>query len=321
LRTPLSSFRLLVWGITRLLRHGLPRQLVHTYVGIGDELLAASALRLAHAKGIDLRRTWFASRYPDLHAASKPPVRYLPWDARLFRLVRRLGRPVTYLHYENGPAGECSLPPTAHILAVFSRQLGVTGPIPLKPTLEIPAAATLQLGPFHLPEPARCIVVQSSATGAHIPIPAKNWPAENMQALVNALVARDLGRVIQIGLPIDPPLSGSLDLRGRLSLLQTAALLAQSRLFIGVAGGLMHLARAAECPAIIVYGGREPVGLAGYSANINLVDQPSCSPCYLTTPCPYGLPCMKAVTPAMVLAAVERQLGRNGSLPVECAEI
>jgi len=88
-----------------------------------------------------------------------------------------------------------------------------------------------------------------------------------------------------------------------------------------VVGGLMHLARAADCPAVIVYGGREPVRLAGYSANINLVNQPPCSPCYLTTPCPYDLPCMKAVTPAEVLAAVEHQLARAKPLPVEYAEI
>lgn len=311
----LPSPRLLLWGLAQIARHGLPRRLVHTYVGVGDELLAASALRIAHEQGSDLRGTWFLVRYPALHAASTLPARFIPWDARLFQLVRRLRRPVVELGYSHrDEAAGRDVPVPGHALANFCRQLGVSGPVPLRPTLEL-APDLLAAGRLH----PRQIVVQSSSQGARIPIPAKHWPLENMQAVVDGLRDRGLGEIVQIGTLDEPPLRGVHDLRGKLSLPQAAAVLARSALFIGLPGGLMHLARAVDCPAVIIYGGRESPDFAGYSANANLVDRPACSPCYLIVPCPHGLPCMHAVTPSAVLDAALAQLARGRPLPVDTA--
>jgi ADP-heptose:LPS heptosyltransferase len=133
---------------------------------------------------------------------------------------------------------------------------------------------------------------------------------------------RDEFDFVQLGAPTDPELPGSLDLRGKTTVRQSAAILSQSRLFIGLVSGLMHLARAVECRSVIVYGGREHPAQTGYSANENLYWTGPCSPCWQRNDCDFDRRCMSEILPEHVIDAVRRQAGLFGTpLVVDRAEI
>jgi ADP-heptose:LPS heptosyltransferase len=90
--------------------------------------------------------------------------------------------------------------------------------------------------------------------------------------------------------------------------------LANSFVFIGLAGFLMHLARAVDCRGVIIYGGREKPTQTGYVANKNLYNQVKCAPCWLRNPCDYDRKCLDMVTASQVIAATAEQISRYGSL-------
>jgi hypothetical protein len=119
--------------------------------------------------------------------------------------------------------------------------------------------------------------------------------------------------VLQVGSATDPLLPGVRDLRGRTSLRETAALLSQAQLFIGLEGFLMHLARAVDCRSVIVYGGHAHPGKLGYSSNYNLFTPLPCAPCNQRSVCAHNRQCMRAITPEEVLLGVERQLAHLGT--------
>jgi ADP-heptose:LPS heptosyltransferase len=109
--------------------------------------------------------------------------------------------------------------------------------------------------------------------------------------------------MVQLGAASDPPLANVRDLRGRTTIREAAAVLAGSRLFIGMVGFLMHLARAVGTRSVIVYGGREHPSQSGYRVNTNLFTELPCSPCWYWNRCPYDRECMRRITAADVIAA------------------
>jgi ADP-heptose:LPS heptosyltransferase len=117
-------------------------------------------------------------------------------------------------------------------------------------------------------------------------------------------------------MPSDPPLKGALDLRGKTSLREAAAILSNSQLFVGLVGFLMHLARAVNCRSVVVYGGRETPDKTGYIANKNLVGVTPCSPCWEENKCDYDRECMKMISVETVVEAVMEQINHHGN-PLE----
>jgi ADP-heptose:LPS heptosyltransferase len=85
----------------------------------------------------------------------------------------------------------------------------------------------------------------------------------------------------------------------------------------------MHLARAVECPSVIVYGGREPPEISGYACNANLASRPPCAPCWNYVLCDYERVCLTAITVDEVVAAVQRLLAAPPTrpLPTQYADI
>jgi ADP-heptose:LPS heptosyltransferase len=244
-------------------------------------------------------------------------MQFIPWDARVIRLAARLRRPVVDLGYASyDAANDRDAPLPGHAIATLCRQLGLHGAIELKPHVELTEEERTEGRRFD-----RQVVVQSSAAGALIPVSLKTWPQDRWAQVVAAL-AGDGYQVIQLGSTREPALAGAHDLRGRTTVREAAAVLAHSKLFVGLVGGLMHLARAVDCPAVIVYGGREDPVLAGYAANTNLVNRPPCSPCYFRNHCPHELICMEAVGADDVVAAARERLARSGEpLVLETIEI
>jgi ADP-heptose:LPS heptosyltransferase len=121
-------------------------------------------------------------------------------------------------------------------------------------------------------------------------------------------------RVVQVGSASDLRLEGAIDLRGKTSHRQTAAILANSLVFVGLVGFVMHLARAVDCRSVIIYGGREKPTITGYVANKNLYHQVRCAPCWLRNACEFNRKCMDMVTVGQVISATADQISRYGTL-------
>jgi hypothetical protein len=280
------------------------RQLV--YFGgnaLGDEVLVTTVLHELRRRGgtglgVLTTRPEFFANSPDVDLVK--PMRH---DHVAF--IKRVGIPAAYLGYihEQRPP-DIDIPPPQHLLAEMCRLAGITGEIELRPHLfltPIEQRAAGRTRPY--------IVMHSSCRTAALTIANKEWYPDRFQTVANALASR--WEVVQIGLRGDPALAGAVDLRGRTSLRESAALLAGAQAFIGLVGLLMHLARAVDCPAVIVYGGREHPGQSGYIGNENLYSPVPCAPCWRWNSCDYDHRCMSALQPADVLGALERLQSRS----------
>jgi len=281
-----------------LIRHGRPpRSLLFGPLSLGDDLLCTTVLREGARRG---RRFAMMTDRPELFRGNRDATQVIPIDAHYVAALRRLGAEVVRPYY-----GEAGGP----ILADMCRRAGLTGEIALRPYLELEPGERRTGRRF-----PRQVAIQSTCLSAALPLPTKEWGAERM-----AEVARRLGRdfpLIQLGAAGDPPLPVQLDLRGRTTLREAAAIVAAAEVFIGLEGFLTHLARAVDCPAVVVMGGREPPEHAGYACNQNLVGTVACAPCHLRDGCPHGLRCMGAITPTQVVAAVHGLVARSPARPL-----
>jgi hypothetical protein len=204
--------------------------------------------------------------------------------------------------------------PKEHIIAVMCREAGITGEIDLLPRLYLKEDEISRFRPDK-----ETIVVQSSIANAGFPIINKEWYPERMQAVVDSLGKRF--EVLQVGLASDPPLSGVVDLRGKLKVREVAAVLSSARAFVGMVGFLMHLARAVDCPSVIVYGGREAPWQSGYTCNENIYREVECAPCWREDVCPYGRRCMEVIDAQAVIDALNVLLDRSSSLTVDLSDL
>jgi ADP-heptose:LPS heptosyltransferase len=151
-----------------------------------------------------------------------------------------------------------------------------------------------------------CIAVQSSGLGAGYLLLNKQWfPQRFAQVAAHLLKTHP---VVQIGNPIDPAVPCTYDIRGKTTLRQLAAVLAHCRMFVGLVGMPMHLARAVECPSVIVYGGRERPDQTGYSCNENIYNPVACAPCWQDSRCDYSRVCMESIPTERAIEAAERLL-------------
>ena len=305
---------LYAWGAGRTLRLGRPDVSLGFLGGIGDDLLCTAAIDEWLRRGA--RRIWFFTRHPGLYPHYRGRVQLVPEDGRYARLAQLLGRPMRSLSYSTYDAGlDRDTPLREHILADMCRRAGLAGTVRLRPSLSLFPAELAGAEPW-----ADSIVFQTSSLTASIPMKTKQWSADRMQAGVDAYSGS--WRCAQIGSPADPPLRGADDLRGKTSLRQSAAVLGRARLFVGTVGFLMHLARAVDCPAVVVYGGREPPEFTGYPCNHNVDCRPACSPCWQRNRCDFGHVCMEDISANRVIESVARMLDRpRGPLAVQEATL
>ncbi len=95
------------------------------------------------------------------------------------------------------------------------------------------------------------------------------------------------------------------NLGSELSLAQFIAFMERLRAFIGNDSGAMHVAAALNVPTVAIFGPTNWITTAPFSPRSKIVRHPvECSPC-MKRVCPIGHPCMKGVSPEMVLAALK----------------
>jgi hypothetical protein len=294
-----------------LLRRGRPELVLRFDGGIGDDLLCTAAIRELQTRR--RRRIWMLTSYPELFEGNRD-IDFAPRKGlRGVRLaLEYLGLKPIELSYARHVNGR-DIPPDHHLIGELCRRLNLTGPIKRRPYLELSTdeRAYGAIGPNQ-------IAVQSSGLSARYAAATKEWFPERFQEVVHHF--RERHTFVQVGSPKDPRLEGAVDLRGKTSIRQTAGVLANSVLFLGLSGFLKHLARSVDCPAVIVYGGREAPEQCGYSGNENVAQRPACSPCWLYGRCEHNVKCMEEISTGQVIAAVERQLARAGAPLAEDVE-
>lgn len=191
--------------------------------------------------------------------------------------------------------------PQKHAILAMAEKAGVCGKIALKPEIYL----TEQEKKFGRLFEENQIAIMSSALDEY-----KQWP--HWQELVDILGEKF--SFVQLGAKEDVLLKGALDMRGKLSLRECASVLYNSDLFVGQIGGLMHLARAVNCPAVIAYSGAEPLEFVSYSCNENLLPEDPCECCSkniqnpIADYCSFDRKCIKTVPLGKMIAAVEKKM-------------
>ncbi len=312
---PQVSTREVRWIFLKtLVRYGIPTVGVGFLGGVGDDLLSTSLVYELSRRGC--KKIWVMARFPELFFHNPAVSLILPEDPRWLGLFRKLKRPFHFPNYgKYNPATDQDSEPERHIMAEMCAVSGIKGKVSLKPHIYFSSDEVN--GGAIVPNQ---VAVQSSSLTASVAMKNKQWFHEHFQSIVDAL--RREFNFVQIGASTDPKLEGAIDLRGRTNLRETAALLRQSRMFVGLVGFLMHLARATDCPSVIVYGGRETPAQSGYPCNFNLTSQPPCSPCWLRNRCDYDRICLTSIEPSTAIAAIqELSLNPRGPLTLDTFEI
>ena len=168
-----------------------------------------------------------------------------------------------------------------------------------------------ELGPAEAP-----LIVLHVSAGTQ----AKRWPVEHWRELLGRLIVDREVRVVLIGVREErvvaetitegQPWPNVYDWTGRLSLIESAALVAAADAFVGADSGPAHLAAAVGAPAIVLFSGTNRVEQwRPWGERIAaLRHETACSPCHRQT-CPWAEhPCMSRLTPQAVFRQVQQLL-------------
>ncbi|HVU32357.1 MAG TPA: hypothetical protein VHE61_02910 [Opitutaceae bacterium] len=285
-------------------RRGRPRHVFRFDGGIGDEFLCTAVTR--ELKRRHRGSIWMLTDYPELFRHNPDVALTARKNCRgVRRFLETFGISTHKLAYAPHVNGR-DVQPQRHVITSLCQSLDLDGIVTKRPYLFLrpDEIAAGRIAP-------RQIAVQSSGLAAKYAALTKEWYPDRLQKVVNHF--RSAYTFVQVGSGRDPLLDGVVDMRGRTSIRQTAAILHQSIVFLGLAGFLQHLARSVECRSVIIYGGRELPTQTGYTCNENVTHQPACSPCWIYERCEHDIMCMDAVTTDMVTTATERQIDRYGS--------
>jgi ADP-heptose:LPS heptosyltransferase len=298
--------------------------LVHLAAGIGDVVLATPLLvaleRLGftvdvlldadYAQTAELLRGWSVVREVITGGAREPTAsrgRYLsvipavpPFYWRRFRHLyaddsRAVPRPPDALFYEDAQS---------YYLA-FARSLG--SPAEFRPAYRLPVAPSDEFGVG-----ARTVVLAPGCKGGEMS--AKRWPhfselAELFGDVAVVGTADDLrdARGAALSFP-----AGARLFVDRLTLAETASLLASAGVVVANDSGLAHVAAATGTPTVMIFGPTPHAALGPLAPNVTIVRAGlPCEPCWFGArlgACGGRVNCLRDVPARVVAREVERLL-------------
>jgi heptosyltransferase-2 len=149
---------------------------------------------------------------------------------------------------------------------------------------------------------------------------AKCWYPDRFGKLGKRLAEKWSGRILLFGKEEERPIiheiqrhlgARGIDLSGKTSLLQLAALLERSHLLVTNDTGTMHMAAAVGTPVVALFGPTDPITTGPWGDGHVVVkrDVP-CSPCWKRI-CPTDHRCMELITVDEVEEVVDEQLGHK----------
>src|SRR2546421_8596424 len=153
---------------------------------------------------------------------------------------------------------------------------------------------------------------------------SKRWPLPYWATLIDRLVRQEGAHVVLTGAPGDLPQieavtkrmrEHAINLAGKTSLTQLAALLQQADLLISGDSGPLHMGVACGTPIIGIYGPTNPLLGGPVSPDATVLRRGIwCSPCYNAkepADCPfYTSQCMKNITPTQVFELANDKLNK-----------
>jgi lipopolysaccharide heptosyltransferase I len=153
----------------------------------------------------------------------------------------------------------------------------------------------------------------------------KRWPVAHWQTLAQALLTRghaivfvgsaghDSEAVAEVRAGLTGASATALDLSGRTTLTELAAVLKRCDLLVTADTGPMHLGVAVATPVVALFGATNPVRTGPYGARNHVLNlHLPCSPCYRKPTCDGRVDCMQGITPDTVLAEIEQILRSRG---------
>lgn len=198
--------------------------------------------------------------------------------------------------------------PDLHIVEAFAQAAGVT--LPKRWRLEVAASELDEAWAERVARGQRMALLHPGPTCW----PGKNWPVERFTELARTL--RKQGYLTAtVGADDSPELGTDLHLAGRTTPQQLYALAKRSRLFVGIDSMPCHLASAADCPSVVLFGPtnaskilRPSHRIIPVQADVNLI------PCVgehgrrtkPITQSPCQGECMKGIEVPLVLQAIGR---------------
>jgi len=296
-----------------LFKNGWPDIMLKYLGGIGDDLLYTTVAHEIKKRNRNAK-IWILSQYPDLFAGNKDITRVFSpetqWYLCYSPMLRTKRRAPTYtIPKYPWSINKEDMAPQKHILKIMCEAVGIKGEIELRPYLYLTDEEKLQGRKCEKQIAIQCIGPNSGTTMYN-----KLWYVDRFQRVVDQILEYYDGyTLIQLGSQNDHLLKGVQDLRGKTSLRETAAILSQSKCFIGTVGFLAHLARAVECKSVIIYGGREHAWQTGYPENENLETHLVCAPCWKWNECDKNKKCMDMITTEDVFNACYKIINKSDS--------
>ncbi len=149
--------------------------------------------------------------------------------------------------------------------------------------------------------------------------PAKQWPTSRFREVVSALIDDPLVRVVVFGDRSGASVAREvcqgmsdqvINLAGKTSLREFAALVKCCNVFISNDSGPMHLAAALKVPLVALFGSTSPERTSPYEWGKVICKNVDCSPCYKRE-CPIDFRCMLRIEVDEVIKAAKRELERS----------
>ncbi|MDN3548736.1 glycosyltransferase family 9 protein [Mucilaginibacter aquaedulcis] len=305
-RTNLSSnFKTILNTLSRILKYGVPSHIIAFGQALGDNLILTILTRELYENGY--KNIWIKSDHDNIFLQNNNIKHVMPFGTLLSStILGLLGVKIVFpkytFYHKDTDRDEI---PNKHIALKMADHVQLYGAIKVKPVLE------LTIEEKHDAKWAKNkIIITTSTAAALFPMGNKEWSVEKYQQVVNSLTGRY--EVIQLGASTDTPLSNVIDLRGKTTIRQSAAILSNAALLVSHVGFMMHLARAADCRAVIIYGGRERPDQSGYDCFTNIYSHVECSPCWFHNACPHHRKCMQLISTQVVQNAISAQLKFTG---------
>ncbi len=155
----------------------------------------------------------------------------------------------------------------------------------------------------------------------------REWNLAGWNQLVELLKNACGAVVVQIGADVDssggvrrsPRVAGAIDWIGAWSLAETAAVIKNGELFVGIDSGMLHIAGAVGTPSVGLFGAVDSkLRLHPATASVGLTGDVPCVGCHHRNPkghwetgCPNNIVCMERLMAHDVYAACMRMLGER----------
>lgn len=244
-----------------------------------------------------------ATRYPEVLLDLPHVDRIFPDTAAFEEAYNR----IVMLEYDKEP--------TRHPQSVYAEQAGVLLPESGKPEVVVTSEDRAL---------AKTLVGDGRFAAIHVgPVPAtRGWPLERFVEVAKYCVDVAGLQVVQVGTLDAPTLGLGKDLRGRLTVQQTAAVLQKATVFVGVDSLPSHLAQAVGAPSIVLYGCVNPeLRMTNPEVVTPVFADIDCKWCFHRGPvgptsladCQKGrLECVELVSTEMVTQALSEKLKQVG---------